>query len=65
MIDEIDLLRAYRAEVTAPPEAAWERARAAIAAASSTDVPRTAKPRRRRLALYLALGAVGRPTACS
>lgn len=58
MTDEIELLRAYRAEVPGPSEAAWERARAAIAAASNTDVPSTAKRRRRRLALYSALGAV-------
>jgi hypothetical protein len=62
MTDEIDLLRAYRAEVAGPSEVAWERARAAIAAASSADVPSTSRPRRRRL-LYLAFSAVAAAVA--
>ena len=33
MPDEIDLLRAFRAETPGPDDAAWERARAAVALA--------------------------------
>jgi hypothetical protein len=47
MPDEIDLLRAFRADAPGPDEAAWERARAAVALAedAATSDPR---PLRRR-----------------
>ncbi len=37
MPDEIDLLRAFRADTPGPDEAAWERARAAVALAESAE----------------------------
>jgi hypothetical protein len=46
MPDEIDLLRAFRADTPGPDDAAWERARAAVALAEAAADPR---PLRRRL----------------
>jgi hypothetical protein len=39
MPDEIDLLRAFRADTPGPNAAAWERARSAVALAESADAP--------------------------
>jgi hypothetical protein len=49
MPDEIDLLRAFRADTPGPDDAAWDRARAAAALAESADVAPTPRPVQRRL----------------
>jgi hypothetical protein len=46
MPDEIDLLRTFRAQTPGPDDAAWERARAAVALAEGPAAP---EPRSRRL----------------
>jgi photosystem II stability/assembly factor-like uncharacterized protein len=48
MPDEIDLLRAFRADTPGPDDAAWERARAAmaLAAGAATPDPGAGRPRR-------------------
>jgi photosystem II stability/assembly factor-like uncharacterized protein len=48
MPDEIDLLRAFRADTPGPDDAAWERARAAVALAEGavTPDPGSRRPRR-------------------
>ena len=48
MPDEIDLLRLFRGDTPGPDEAAWERARAAVALAAearSRETPLSATPR--------------------
>jgi photosystem II stability/assembly factor-like uncharacterized protein len=49
MLDEIDLLRAFRADTPEPDETAWDRARAAVALAESTDVGPAPRPVQRGL----------------
>jgi photosystem II stability/assembly factor-like uncharacterized protein len=51
MPDEIDLLRAFRADTPGPDDAAWERARAAVALAESADTPDPGSRRQRRPAV--------------
>ena len=51
MPDEIDLLRAFRADTPEPDETAWERARAAMALAGDAAAPELSargRPRGRR-----------------
>jgi photosystem II stability/assembly factor-like uncharacterized protein len=47
MPDEIDLLRAFRADTPGPDDAAWQRARAAVALAGDTATPEPRSLRRR------------------
>jgi photosystem II stability/assembly factor-like uncharacterized protein len=47
MPDEIDLLRAFRADTPGPDDAAWERARAAVALAEGTATPDPGSHRQR------------------
>jgi hypothetical protein len=63
MPDEIDLLRMFRDETPGPSTDAWARARAAVAAARSEEIPARSRNVqrpgwRRRMPLVLASGAV-------
>jgi hypothetical protein len=51
MPDEIDLLRAFRADTPGPDDAAWERARAAVALAEGAATPDPRSRRRRPRAI--------------
>jgi hypothetical protein len=51
MLDEIDLLRAFRADTPGPDDSAWERARSAVALAESVAVPDSRKRRWRPRAI--------------